>query len=80
MSAVTGGELHRRQDGVREGLVANLVGAGLAVAVGAVVAAAGALLGLGVAGRPQALGAVLGAGLMTAFYLFGTVTVSPVSA
>lgn len=60
--------------------MSNLVGAGLVVAVGAGVALGGALLGLGVAGRPQALGAVLGAGLMTAFYLFGTVTVSLVAA
>ncbi len=60
--------------------MSNLVGAGLVVAVGAAVALGGALLGLGVAGRPQALGAVLGAGLMTAFYLFGTVTVSLVAA
>ncbi len=65
---------------VREGLASNLVGSALVVAVGAAVALGGALLGLGVAGRPQALGAVLGAGLMTAFYLFGTVTVSLVTA
>jgi ATP synthase protein I len=80
VSVVTTEEIDRRGAEVRDGLVTNLVGAGLAVAVGAVVAAGGGLLGLGVAGRPQALGAVLGAGLMTAFYLFGTVTVSLVAA
>ena len=73
-------ERHRPGPGVRDGLTANLVGAALAVAVGAAVAVAGALLGLVVAGRPQALGAVLGAGLMTGFYVFGTVTVSLVTA
>ena len=66
--------------GVRDGLTSNLVGAALAVAVGAAVAIAGALLGSSLAGRPQALGAVLGAGLMTGFYVFGTVTVSLVTA
>jgi hypothetical protein len=70
----------RGSPGVRDGLVSNLVGAGLAVAVGVVVGCGGALLGLLVAGRPQALGAVLGAGLMTAFYAFGAVTVSLVAA
>jgi ATP synthase protein I len=60
--------------------VSNLVAAGLAVAVGVGVACAGAVLGLLVAGRPQALGAALGAGLVTAFYVFGTVTVSLVAA
>ena len=69
-----------RQAGVRAGLADGLVGAGLAVVVGAVVAGAGAGLGLAVGGRPQALGAVLGAGLMTAFYLVGTVTVALVTA
>jgi ATP synthase protein I len=77
---VTTEERQRAGHGVRDGLVTNLVGAGLVVAVGASVALLGALLGLAVAGRPQALGAVLGAGLMTAFYLFGTVTVSLVAA
>ena len=69
-----------RQAGVRQGLADGLVGAGLAVVVGAAVAGAGAVLGLAVAGRPQALGATLGAGLMTAFYLVGTVTVALVTA
>lgn len=69
-----------RRLGVRAGLTDGLVGAGLAVVVGAVVAAAGAGLGLAVGGRPQASGAVLGAGLMTAFYLVGTVTVALVTA
>jgi ATP synthase protein I len=64
----------------RDGLVVNLVGVGLLVAVGFGVAAAGAALGLALGGRPQALGAVLGAALMTGFYLFGTVTVSLVAA
>jgi ATP synthase protein I len=68
------------QHGVREGLADGLVGAGLAVVVGAGVAAAGAALGHATAGPPQALGAVLGAGLMTAFYLVGTVTISLVTA
>jgi ATP synthase protein I len=66
--------------GVRDGLVSNLVGAALVLAVGATVAGGGAVLGLLLDGRPQALGAVLGAGLMTGFYLFGTVTISLVAA
>jgi ATP synthase protein I len=65
---------------VRDGLVSNLVGAALVVAVGATFAGGGAVLGLLLDGRPQALGAVLGAGLMTGFYLFGTVTISLVAA
>ena len=77
---MTTGDRHGVSPGVRDGLTTNLVGAGLVVAVGVVVAGAGALLGLLVAGRPQVLGAVLGAGLVTAFYLFGTVTVSLVAA
>ncbi len=80
MSTVSAEEHSRAGQGVRDGLVSNLVGAGLVVAVGAAVAAGGVLLALATAGRPQALGAVLGAGLMSAFYLFGTVTVSLVAA
>ena len=59
---------------------ADLVGAGLLLAVGAVVAVAGAVLGAGVGGRPQVLGAVLGAGLVTGCCLFGSVTVALVAA
>ena len=77
---MNGGPQQHGVPGVRDGLAVNLVGAGLVVVVGALVAAVGAGLGLAVGGRPQVLGAVLGAGLMTGFYLFGTVTVGLVAA
>ena len=74
------GDARPSDAGVRDGLEGSLVGAGLLVVVGLVVAGAGAALGAAVGGRPQVLGAVLGSGLVTVCCLFGAVTVSLVAA